>query len=48
MNKMNFARRAVTPVVAAGLALLQFASAGSALAAAKFNKGEHKAPIKIG
>ena len=48
MNKMNFARLAVTPVVAAGLALLQFASAGSALAAANCIKGEHKAPFKIG
>ena len=48
MNKMNFARLAVTPMVAAGLALLQLASAGSALAAANCIKGEHKAPFKIG
>jgi hypothetical protein len=38
MNKMNFARLAVTPVVAAGLVLLQLASAGSALAAASHRR----------
>ena len=48
MNKMIFARSSLAPVVAAGLALLQLAGAGSALAAANCIKGEHKAPFKIG
>jgi ribose transport system substrate-binding protein len=48
MNKMNFARLGLAPMVAAGLALLQLAGAGSALAAANCIKGEHKAPFKIG
>src|SRR6202451_950255 len=48
MNKMNFARPSLVPLVAAGLALLQLASAGSAVAAANCIKGEHKAPYKIG
>jgi ribose transport system substrate-binding protein len=48
MNKMNFARPSLVPLVAAGLALLQLASAGSAVAAANCIKGEHKAPFKIG
>ncbi len=48
MNKMNFARPGLACVVAAGLALLQLGSAGSAAAAANCIKGEHKAPFKIG
>src|SRR5260370_38983913 len=48
MNKMNFARPGLASVVAAGLALLQLASTGSAFAAANCIKGEHKAPFKIG
>ena len=48
MNKMNFARLASRLIVAAGLALLQLASAGSAFAAANCIKGEHKPPYKIG
>src|ERR1700685_532574 len=48
MNKMNFARPSLVPVIAAGLALLQLASAASSLAAANCIKGEHKAPFKIG
>ncbi len=48
MNKMNLARLAFAPVVVAGLALLQLASAGSASAAANCIKGEHKPPYKIG
>src|SRR6202021_703638 len=48
MNKLNFARLGFAPVAAAGLALLQLAGAGSALAAANCIKGEHKAPFKIG
>ena len=48
MKKMNFARLALTPVVAAGLALLQLASAGSTFGAANCIKGEHKPPYKIG
>jgi hypothetical protein len=43
MKKVDFARLAVTPVVAASLALLQLAGAGSAVAAANCIKGEHKA-----
>ena len=48
MDKMNFARLGLAPVLAAGLALLQLASAGSAVAAANCIKGEHKPPFKIG
>jgi ribose transport system substrate-binding protein len=48
MNKANFARLGLAPVLAAGLALLQLASAGSAAAAANCIKGEHKPPYKIG
>ncbi len=48
MKTVNLARLAVTPVVVAGLALLQLASAGSSFAAANCIKGEHKPPFKIG
>ena len=46
--KKNFLRLSIAPVVAAGLALVQLASAGSALAAANCIKGEHKPPYKLG
>jgi ribose transport system substrate-binding protein len=46
--KIDFARLAVAPVIAGGLALLQLASAGSSFAAANCIKGEHKAPFKLG
>jgi ribose transport system substrate-binding protein len=48
MNKMNFARLGLAPALVAGLALLQLASSGSAVAAANCIKGEHKAPFKLG
>src|SRR5579863_8199544 len=48
MNKMISARFSLAPIVAAGLALLQLAGAGSAVAAANCIKGEHKPPFKIG
>ena len=48
MKKVNLARLVLTPVVAAGLALLQLASAGSSFAAANCIKGEHKPPFKLG
>src|ERR1700751_1720558 len=48
MKTINLARLAVRPLVAAGLALLQLASAGSSLAAANCIKGEHKPPYKLG
>jgi ribose transport system substrate-binding protein len=48
MKTINFARLAVTPVVVAGLAVLQFASAGSSFAATNCIKGEHKPTYKIG
>jgi ribose transport system substrate-binding protein len=48
MNKVSFTRLGLAPVLAAGLALLQLASAGSAVAAANCIKGEHKPPYKIG
>ena len=48
MKTINLARLAVTPVVAAGLAFLQLASAGSSFAAANCIKGEHKPPFKLG
>ena len=48
MNKMNFARLAFAPVVVTGLALLQLAGAGSAVAAANCIKGDRKPPYTIG
>ena len=48
MNRTNFVRLGLAPVVAVGLAFLQLASAGSASAAANCIKGEHKPPYKIG
>jgi len=41
-------RFAIAPAALAGLALLQFAASGGALAAANCIKGEHKPPYKIG
>jgi ribose transport system substrate-binding protein len=48
MKTNNLAGLAVMPLVAAGLALLQLASAGSSFAAANCIKGEHKPPYKLG
>src|SRR5436305_13603021 len=41
-------RLSIAPAVAAGLALAQLASAGSAAAAANCIKGAHKTPYKLG
>ena len=48
MKTVNFTRLAFAPMVVAGLALLQLASAGSSFAAANCIKGEHKPPFKLG
>src|SRR5580698_5874538 len=48
MNKMNFARLGLAPVIGAALALMQIVTAGPSFAAANCIKGEHKPPYKIG
>ncbi len=48
MKTINIARLAFAPLIVAGLALLQVASASPSFAAANCVKGEHKPPYKLG